>query len=81
MQPGLKAEWDKVRDEHLDALSAVRATMEAVRNETEKAAPNLFTNGNELVLASKKDDGELKTLLNLRDKAKRKANQAAKPKL
>ena len=81
MQPGLKAEWDKVLDTHLDALSEVRATMEAVGNETQKAAPNLFTNGNELVLAFKKDDGELKTLLNLMDKAKRKANQAAKPKL
>ena len=60
----------------MEALSGVRATMDAVGNESEKAAPNWFTNGNELVLAFKKDDGELKTLLNLRGKAKRKANQA-----
>ena len=78
LQQGLKAEWEKVIDVHMGALNEVRATMEAVGSESQRAAPDLFTKGNGVVLAFRKDDGELKTLLNLRDKAKRKANQATK---
>ena len=77
LQVGLKAEWDKVLDEHMAELNTVRAAMEAVSAQSEQAAPDLFTNGDAAIRAFKKDDGELKTLLNLRDKAKRKAAKEA----
>ena len=77
MQAGLKAEWDKVLDEHMAELNTVRAAMEAVSAQSEQAAPDLLTNGDAAIRAFKKDDGELKTLLNLRDKAKRKAAKEA----
>ena len=55
MEAGMKMEWLNVMKMHNDALVEIRARMEAVRLESEKPAPNLFTTANRTIEICKTD--------------------------